>query len=91
MLEDLSIFRMAGALAAHAELKQMEQMVDADIRITSMSLGKALRSAANMAVRRSMSPSIRLRTSAAFTPASSRRASRAGLSCLSRSFSCAAS
>ena len=36
------------ALAAHAELKQMEQMKKSDIRITSSSLGKALRSAANL-------------------------------------------
>ena len=36
------------ALACHAELKQMEQMKKADIRITSVSLGKALRSASNL-------------------------------------------
>lgn len=36
------------ALATHAELKQMEQMKESDIRITSVSLGKALRSAANL-------------------------------------------
>jgi len=36
------------ALAVHAELKQMEQMAKSDIRITSNSLGKALRSAANL-------------------------------------------
>mmetsp|Transcript_8415 Transcript_8415/g.24069 ORF Transcript_8415/g.24069 Transcript_8415/m.24069 type:complete len:397 (-) Transcript_8415:47-1237(-) len=36
------------ALATHAELKQMEQMKKSDIRITAVSLGKALRSAANL-------------------------------------------
>jgi hypothetical protein len=36
------------ALSTHAELKQMEQMKKSDIRITSVSLGKALRSAANL-------------------------------------------
>ena len=36
------------ALATHAELKQLEQMKKSDIRITSVSLGKALRSAANL-------------------------------------------
>jgi hypothetical protein len=36
------------AIAAHAELKQMEQMKEADIRITSVSLGKALRSSSNL-------------------------------------------
>ena len=36
------------ALAAHAELKQMQQMKKADIRITGNSLGKALRSSANL-------------------------------------------
>ncbi|KAL3944480.1 MAG: hypothetical protein SGBAC_001457 [Bacillariaceae sp.] len=36
------------ALAVHAELKQMEQMAKSDIRITSNSLGKALRSASNL-------------------------------------------
>ena len=36
------------ALAVHAELKQMEQMTDADIRITSTSLGKALRQSAKL-------------------------------------------
>lgn len=36
------------ALAVHAELKQMEQMTKSDIRITSNSLGKALRAAANL-------------------------------------------
>lgn len=36
------------ALATHAELKQMDQMKSADIRITSSSLGKALRQAANL-------------------------------------------
>jgi hypothetical protein len=36
------------ALGVHAELKQMQQMAKSDIRITSNSLGKALRSAANL-------------------------------------------
>jgi hypothetical protein len=36
------------AIAAHAELKQMEQMKEADIRVTSVSLGKALRSSSNL-------------------------------------------
>lgn len=36
------------ALSTHAELKQMEQMKKSDIRITSVSLGKAIRSAANL-------------------------------------------
>jgi len=36
------------ALAVHGEMSQMEQMSRADIRITSCSLGKALRSAANL-------------------------------------------
>ncbi|KAL3922996.1 MAG: hypothetical protein SGILL_001909 [Bacillariaceae sp.] len=36
------------ALAAHAEFLQMEQMSKSDIRITSVSLAKALRSAANL-------------------------------------------
>jgi hypothetical protein len=36
------------ALGVHAELKQMQQMSNSDIRITSNSLGKALRSAANL-------------------------------------------
>jgi hypothetical protein len=36
------------ALSTHAELKQMGQMQKSDIRITSVSLGKALRSAANL-------------------------------------------
>jgi hypothetical protein len=36
------------ALAAHAEFLQMEQMSKADVRITSVSLAKALRSAANL-------------------------------------------
>lgn len=36
------------ALAVHAELKQMQQMAKSDIRITSNSLGKALRAAANL-------------------------------------------
>jgi hypothetical protein len=36
------------ALATHAELKQMEQMKSSDIRILSTSLGKAVRSAANL-------------------------------------------
>jgi len=36
------------ALATHAELKQMQQMKKSDIRITSVSLGKALRSASNL-------------------------------------------
>ncbi|CAJ1935713.1 unnamed protein product [Cylindrotheca closterium] len=36
------------ALGVHAELKQMEQMKKSDIRITSNSLGKALRAAANL-------------------------------------------
>ncbi len=36
------------ALATHAELKQMAQMKESDIRITSVSLGKAMRSAANL-------------------------------------------
>lgn len=36
------------ALANHAELKQMSQMKESDIRITSVSLGKALRSASNL-------------------------------------------
>lgn len=36
------------AMAAHAELKQMEQMKSSDIRVTSVSLGKALRSASNL-------------------------------------------
>lgn len=46
----ISIFFMDpdDALAAHAELKQMQQMAKSDIRITSNSLGKALRSAANL-------------------------------------------
>ena len=36
------------ALAAHAEFKQMDQMEKTDVRITSISLGKALNSAANL-------------------------------------------
>jgi hypothetical protein len=36
------------ALAVHAELKQMDQMTKSDIRITTNSLGRALRSAANL-------------------------------------------
>jgi hypothetical protein len=36
------------ALAAHAEFLQMEQMSKTDIRLTSVSLAKALRSAANL-------------------------------------------
>ena len=36
------------ALAVHGEMSQMEQMANADIRITSSSLGKALRSSANL-------------------------------------------
>ena len=36
------------ALSTHAELKQMAQMKESDIRITSVSLGKALRSASNL-------------------------------------------
>ena len=36
------------ALAVHGEMSQMEQMAQADIRITSSSLGKALRSSANL-------------------------------------------
>ena len=36
------------ALATHAELKQLEQMKKSDIRITSVSLAKAVRSAANL-------------------------------------------
>eukprot|EP00980_Cylindrotheca_fusiformis_P017154 scaffold5281_cov127-Cylindrotheca_fusiformis.AAC.3 len=36
------------ALAVHAELKQMQQMTKSDIRITANSLGKALRTAANL-------------------------------------------
>jgi hypothetical protein len=36
------------ALAAHAEFLQMEQMSKADIRVTTVSLAKALRSAANL-------------------------------------------
>jgi hypothetical protein len=36
------------ALAAHAEFLQMDQMSKADIRVTSVSLAKALRSAANL-------------------------------------------
>jgi hypothetical protein len=36
------------ALAVHSELKQLEQMTEADIRITSVSLGKALRQSANL-------------------------------------------
>mmetsp|Transcript_3127 Transcript_3127/g.3515 ORF Transcript_3127/g.3515 Transcript_3127/m.3515 type:complete len:602 (-) Transcript_3127:67-1872(-) len=35
------------ALAAHAEFKQMEGMTQSDVRVTAVSLGKALRSAAN--------------------------------------------
>lgn len=36
------------ALAAHAEFLQMEQMAKTDIRLTTVSLAKALRSAANL-------------------------------------------
>lgn len=36
------------ALAVHGEMSQMEQMAQADIRITSLSLSKALRTAANL-------------------------------------------
>lgn len=36
------------AISTHSELKQLEQMKDTDIRLTSVSLGKALRSAANL-------------------------------------------
>lgn len=36
------------AIGAHAEFKQMDGMRDADVRITSVSLAKALRSAANL-------------------------------------------
>ncbi|KAG7370249.1 Tic22-like family protein [Nitzschia inconspicua] len=36
------------ALSAHAEFLQMEQMSKADIRVTTVSLAKALRSAANL-------------------------------------------
>ena len=36
------------ALAVHAELKQMDAMAQSDIRITSCSLGKALRQSANL-------------------------------------------
>jgi len=36
------------AIGAHAEFKQMDGMQDADVRITAVSLAKALRSAANL-------------------------------------------
>lgn len=36
------------ALGAHAEFKQMDGMQDSDVRITSVSLAKALRSASNL-------------------------------------------
>ena len=36
------------ALSVHGEMKQMEQMADADLRISSFSLSKALRQAANL-------------------------------------------
>ena len=36
------------AIGAHAEFKQMDGMKEADVRITSVSLAKALRSAANL-------------------------------------------
>lgn len=36
------------AIGAHAEFKQMDGMQDSDVRITSVSLAKALRSAANL-------------------------------------------
>ena len=37
------------ALAVHGEMKQMENMAKSDLRITSFSMGKALRQAANLA------------------------------------------